>query len=279
MSSKSLSNTTLHAVSQHVRERVVRMAHNGNTPHVGSALSSVDLLVGLYFSAMDIKPENPEYLQRDRFILSKGHGCMAHYAVLAQRGYFPMEILNEYALEGSQLAEHPSRNCVPGIEVATGSLGHGLPMAVGLALAGKINNCKHRIFTLLSDGECYEGSIWESAIFSAQKKLDNLICLIDFNGWSATKQTKTALEPLAVKWTAFGWSALEIDGHSFSEILSALDDIPAISGRPTVIVARTVKGKGVSFMEDNLEWHYRAPNAKDLQKALVEIGADSSILE
>ena len=198
---------------------------------------------------------------------------MAYYAVLAERGYFPVETLEEYALEGGRLAEHPSRECVPGIEVATGSLGHGLPIAAGMALAAKMRGEGHRVFALLSDGECYEGSVWEAAVFAAVNKLDNLVCFIDFNRWSAMSRTVTALEPLAVKWTAFGWAALEVDGHNARELLSVMDDIPAVPGRPTAIVARTFKGKGVSFMEDDLEWHYRPPTDEDLKRALAEIEA------
>ncbi len=249
------------------------MAHDGRTPHVGSALSCVDLLVALYFARMTAAPDNPRDPARDRFVLGKGHGCMAYYAVLAERGYFPVETLEEYALEGGRLAEHPSRECVPGIEVATGSLGHGLPIAAGMALAAKMRGEGHRVFALLSDGECYEGSVWEAAVFAAVNKLDNLVCFIDFNRWSAMSRTVTALEPLAVKWTAFGWAALEVDGHNARELLSVMDDIPAVPGRPTAIVARTVKGKGVSFMEDDLEWHYRPPTDEDLKRALAEIEA------
>ena len=249
------------------------MAHDGCTPHVGSALSCVDLLVALYFARMNSDPENPRDPARDRFVLGKGHGCMAYYAVLAERGYFPVEILGEYAREGGRLAEHPSRECVPGIEVATGSLGHGLPIAAGMALAAKMRGEDHQVFALLSDGECYEGSVWEAAVFAAVNKLDNLVCFIDFNRWSAMSRTDTALEPLAVKWTAFGWAALEVDGHNPRELLSVMDDIPSVPGRPTAIVARTVKGKGVSFMEDDLEWHYRPPSDDDLKRALAEIEA------
>ena len=264
---------SLAAVARRARARVVRMAHDGRTPHVGSALSCVDLLVALYFALMKNDPENPRDPARDRFVLGKGHGCMAHYAVLAERGYFPAEVLREYAQEGGRLAEHPAPGCVPGVEVATGSLGHGLPIAAGMARAAKMRDEDHRVFALLSDGECYEGSVWEAAVFAAANRLDNLVCLIDFNRWSAMSRTDTALEPLAVKWTAFGWAALEVDGHNPRQILSVMEEVPAVPGRPTAIVARTVKGKGVSFMEDDLEWHYRPPNDDDLRRALAEIEA------
>lgn len=265
--------TDLASVARRVRAVVVRMAHEGKAPHVGSALSSVDLLVALYFSVMKNDPAEPIAPERDRFVLSKGHGCTAHYAALAERGYFPKSVLTEYARDGGRLAEHPSRGSVPGIDVATGSLGHGLPIAAGMALAAKMRDEKHRIFTLLSDGECLEGSVWEAAIFASARQLDNLVVIVDFNRWSAMARTDTLLEPLAVKWTAFGWLAMEVDGHNLREIVEALASVPAMPGRPTAIIARTVKGKGVSFMEDDLEWHYRPPSAEDLARALEEIGA------
>ena len=253
------------------------MAHDGKAPHVGSALSSVDLLVALYFSMMKNDPAEPNAPERDRFVLSKGHGCTAYYAALAERGYFPSSVLSEYARDGGRLAEHPSRDSVPGIDVATGSLGHGLPIAAGMALAAKMRGEKHRTFTLLSDGECFEGSVWEAAIFASARQLDNLVAIVDFNRWSAMARTDTLLEPLAVKWTAFGWLAMEIDGHNLREIVEALVSVPAVPGRPTAIIARTVKGKGVSFMEDDLEWHYRPPSAEDLARALEEIGAGGQV--
>ena len=249
------------------------MAHEGKAPHVGSALSSVDLLVALYFAVMKNDPAQPTTSDRDRFILSKGHGCTAHYAALAERGYFPKSVLSEYAQDGGRLAEHPSRTSVPGIDAATGSLGHGLPIGAGMALAAKMRDEKHRTFALLSDGECLEGSVWEAAIFAAARQLDNLVAIVDFNRWSAMDRTDTLLEPLAVKWTAFGWLATEVDGHNFREIVEALESVPTVPGRPTALIARTVKGKGVSFMEDDLEWHYRPPSAEDLARALEEIGA------
>lgn len=263
----------LAATARRVRASVVRMAHDGKAPHVGSALSCVDLLVALYFYAMKNDPAEPSAPERDRFVLSKGHGCTAHYAALAERGYFPKSVLSEYAQDGGRLAEHPSRASVPGIDVATGSLGHGLPIAAGMALSAKMRGQTHRTYALLSDGECLEGSVWEAAIFAAARHLDNLVVIVDFNRWSAMARTDTLLEPLAVKWTAFGWLAREVDGHNLSDIVEALVSVPAVPGRPTAIIARTVKGKGVSFMEDDLEWHYRPPSAEDLARALEEIGA------
>jgi len=261
----------LQARARAVRARVLRMAHAGKTPHVASALSCVDLLVALYFSALRIDPANPEDSGRDRLLLSKGHGCMAQYGALAERGFFPEEVLAEYARDGGRLAEHPGPHCVPGIEAATGSLGHGLPIGAGLALAAKVRRAQYRVFVVLSDGECFEGSVWEAALFAPVLKLEGLTAIVDYNGWSAMAATRPAMEPLADKWRAFGWSVQEIDGHDVQSLASILGSVPFESGRPSAIIARTVKGKGVSFMENDLEWHYRPPNDQDLQRALLEI--------
>ncbi len=261
----------LQARARAVRARVLRMAHAGRTPHVASALSCVDLLVALYFSALRVDPANPEDPDRDRLLLSKGHGCMAQYGVLVERGFFPEAVLEEYARDGGRLAEHPGPHCVPGIEAATGSLGHGLPIGAGLALAARVRGANYRVFAVLSDGECYEGSVWEAALFAPAQGLDGLTAIVDYNGWSAMGRTHQAMDPLAEKWRAFGWSVQEIDGHDVEALASVLAAIPFEPGRPSAIIARTVKGKGVSFMENDLEWHYRPPNDQDLQRALLEI--------
>jgi transketolase len=196
---------------------------------------------------------------------------MAQYATLAERGFFPREVLREYAVDGGRLAEHPAPHCVPGIEAATGSLGHGLSIGAGLALSGKLSGRGYRVFVLLSDGECNEGSVWEAAIFAHRYALDNLVAIVDYNKWSAMDRTEPVMEPFAEKWKAFGWGTSEIDGHDLPAIVTALDAVPLEAGRPTAVVAHTVKGKGVSFMENDLEWHYRPPNQDDLRRALVEI--------
>ena len=247
-----------------VRAATVRMAHTGKTPHVGSALSQVEVLVGLYFRAM-----GPD----DRFILSKGHGCMSLYATLAEKGVLPAAMLETYAQDGSKLAEHPSPKGIPGIEVATGSLGHGLSIGAGAALARQMDRRPGTTFVMLSDGECNEGSIWEAAMFAAGRQLDNLAVIVDYNKLQAMGRSNevTALGPLAEKWRAFGWATREIDGHDMGAVVEALESVPFKARRPTAIVAHTVKGKGVSFMEDDLEWHYRPPNADDLARALAEI--------
>jgi transketolase len=231
----------------------------------------VDLLVALYFSVLRIDPAKPEDPGRDRLLLSKGHGCMAQYGALAELGFFPEAVLDEYARDGGRLAEHPGPHCVPGIEAATGSLGHGLPIGAGLALAAKVRGANYRVFVVLSDGECYEGSVWEAALFAPAQRLDGLTAIVDYNGWSAMARTYPAMEPLAEKWRAFGWSVQELDGHDVEALTAALAAVPFEPGRPSAIIARTVKGKGVSFMENDLEWHYRPPNDQDLKRALLEI--------
>jgi transketolase len=265
--------STLGACARKVRAHILQMAHAAQAPHAGSALSCADLLVALYWRVLRIDPSAPNDPNRDRFILSKGHASTAQYAALAERGFFPNSVLGEYARDGGRLAEHAGPRCVPGIEAATGSLGHGLAIGVGLALAAKLQGARYRVFVILSDGECYEGSVWEAALLASAQRLDNLVALIDFNGWSAMVRTRETLEPLAEKWRSFGWAVQEIDGHDFNAIVPALEPAPFEPERPSMIVARTIKGKGVSFMEDDLEWHYRPPSNGDLARALREIGA------
>ena len=264
----------LAAHARAVRLTTVRMAHEGRTPHVASALSEVDLLVALYFHALRIDPTRARTgPEDDRFILSKGHGCISYYATLARRGYFPASLLSTYAQNGSPLAEHPSPKGIPGVEVATGSLGHGLSMAAGTALARRMDARRGRVFVLLSDGECNEGSVWEAAMFASGRKLDNLVVIVDYNKLQAMGRSEevTGLAPLADKFRAFGFATREIDGHALPEIVGALDAVPYEKDRPSAIVAHTVKGKGVSFMEDDLEWHYRPPSAQDLERARGEL--------
>ncbi|PYN81333.1 MAG: transketolase [Candidatus Rokuibacteriota bacterium] len=255
-----------------VRAATVRMAHDGKTPHVGSALSCADILVALYFHAMRIDPQAPG--DQDVFVLSKGHGCMSYYATLAERGYFSPSVLATYARNGGALPEHPSPGSVPGITVATGSLGHGLPIAAGVALARGMDARPGRVYVLLSDGECNEGSVWEAAMFAAGRRLDRLVVIVDYNKLQAMGRSDeiSALAPLADKWRSFGWGTREVDGHDMAALTRVLDALPLEDGRPSAIVAHTVKGKGVSFMEDDTEWHYRSPSDADLDRALEELG-------
>lgn len=252
-----------------LRFKVVELSNKARTPHLGSQLSCIDLLVGCFWHAMRINETNPHGPERDQFILSKGHAAPALYASLAYRGLLDFETLDDFGHPGSVLAEQPAPNCVPGVEWATGSLGHGLGVALGKAMAARITARDSRFLVLMSDGECNEGSVWEAAMFAAAQELENLLVLIDFNKWQATarSQETLALDPLVDKWTAFGWSSTEIDGHDMSAVIEALDRFPANNGKPTAIVAHTVKGKGVSFMEDDNNWHYRIPTEDEVGQA------------
>jgi transketolase len=264
----------LAAIAARIRARVIEMSHAAETPHLGSSLSCVDLLVATYWGPLRIDPQRPLDPDRDRFILSKGHAATALYAVLAERGFFDPALLETYDTDGGALPEHPGLQCVPGVEAATGSLGHGLPLALGMALAARIQGRPSRQFVLMSDGECEEGSVWEAAMFAPAQKLDRVVVMIDYNKWQATGRSDEimALAPLAEKWRAFGWDACEVDGHDLSAVLAAISREPDGTGRPRVIVAHTVKGKGVSFMEDDNNWHYRIPTADEVRRARVELG-------
>jgi len=271
-SQKSVAD--LSATARTLRQRLVTTSATARIPHLGSCLSCVELLVALYWQELRIEPAQPEDPDRDRFLLSKGHGAPILFQVLAGRGFFPMERLEDFGKAGSVFHEHPPKpGYIPGIEAATGSLGHGLPMALGMALAARIQQRPTRCYALLSDGECNEGSIWEAALLAASQKVHTLTAIIDFNKWQATgrSQEVMALDPLPAKWKAFGWHAQEIDGHDFEAIAAALAAARAETERPSVIVAHTVKGKGVSFMEDDNNWHYRTPNREELAAALAEL--------
>ena len=256
-----------------IRHHVLRMTHRAQNAHVGTSLSMADLLAVLYGCVLKVDPTQPDWSERDRFILSKGHGCAGLYAVLAELGFFPLTWLDDFYQNGSRLAGHITHHGVPGVEVSTGSLGHGLPMGCGLALASKRDGQPYRVYTLLSDGECDEGSNWEAALFAAHHALDNLIAIVDYNKIQSlgTVQEVLKLEPLAAKWEAFGRGVREIDGHDFEQILRALTNIPFVPARPTCIIAHTIKGKGVSFMENKLLWHYRSPDKHELRSALAEL--------
>ena len=267
----------LSATALTLRQRLVTTSATAKIPHLGSCLSCVELLVALYWQELRIDPAQPEDPDRDRFLLSKGHGAPILFQVLAERGFFPLSRLEDFGKAGSVFHEHPPKpGYIPGIEAATGSLGHGLPMALGMALAARIQERPTRCYALLSDGECNEGSIWEAALLAASQKEHSLTAIIDFNKWQATgrSQEVMALDPLAAKWEAFGWHAQEIDGHDFVAIAAALAAARAETERPSVIVAHTVKGKGVSFMEDDNNWHYRTPNPEELAAALAELQPD-----
>ena len=256
-----------------IRMHCVRMTGKANASHIGSALSSADIMAALYGSALRYDPKWPEWPERDRFIMSKGHACTALYATLAESGFFPLGALETFYQNGSPLAGHVMHKDNPGVELSTGSLGHGLPVAVGMAIAAKRDGRASRVFCLLSDGECDEGSIWESALFAPQHNLDNLTVVLDYNGIQSLGMVKDVIDlhPLAEKWRAFRWAVREVDGHDMHALEEALSGVPFEPGRPSCIVARTVKGKGVSYMENKLLWHYRAPMGEDLARALAEL--------
>jgi transketolase len=221
---------------------------------------------------MRIDPKKPDDPDRDRFLFSKGHAATTLYAALAYRGFFPVEDLKRYAVDGDMMGEHPSPH-LPGIEIAAGSLGHGLSLGCGMALAGRIQGRGYRVYVQMSDGECNEGSVWEAALFAAAQELNNVVAIIDYNKWQATGRSDEVLglAPLKDKWQSFGWSVYELDGHDMSELVRVLRNVPDGSGKPVCLVAHTVKGKGVSFMEDDNDWHYRIPTAEELTQAKLEL--------
>jgi transketolase len=257
-----------------LRGQVVQMSHAAQAAHLASSLSCCDIIAAAYWGVLNIDPKHPRDPLRDRFILSKGHAATALYSALAFKGFFPVEELQTYCQDGGRLAEHPPANILPGVEAATGSLGHGLPIGCGAALAGRIKGEKFRVFALLSDGENNEGSVWEAAMFAAAQKLENVCVIVDYNKWQATARSNETmmLAPLRDKWAAFGWDATEIDGHDVEMLASAMRNVPNGSGKPVALIAHTVKGKGVSFMEDDNNWHYRAPTAEEVVKAHKELG-------
>lgn len=262
------------AFATKLRAHVLRMTHRARSSHVGTSLSMADLLAVLYGGVLRVNPARPDWPERDRFILSKGHGVASVYAALAERGFFPKEWLKTYYLNGSHLAGHITHHGVPGVEASTGSLGHGLPIGCGMALAGTRDGLSYRVFVMLSDGECDEGSTWEAALFASHHHLENLVAIVDYNKIQSLGFVKEilALEPFADKWRAFGWVVREIDGHNPREIEDTLLHVPFEPRKPSCIIAHTVKGKGVSFMENQVLWHYRYPDAKELRQALTELG-------
>lgn len=269
--------TELRDVARRLRRHIVTMSHRGRAPHLGSALSCADILAVAYFDALRLDASRPDDPDRDRFLLSKGHAATALYAVLAERGFLPLEELARYNQDGGRLAEHPPAHLVPGVEAATGSLGHGLPIGVGMAMAARLQRSEARVFVVMSDGECNEGSVWEAAMFAAAQRVERVIAIVDYNRWQATARSDDvlALAPLASKFAAFGWSAHEVDGHDHAALRDVLRRVPNGSGKPIAIVAHTIKGKGVSFMEDDNNWHYRIPNEDEYAAAMREL-ADSA---
>lgn len=264
-------NDKLTEFANEVRKKLLNIIYSSQASHIGSCLSTVELLTALYHH-MRINPKDPRWFDRDRFILSKGHAAAAFYVILSEKGFFPKEWLETYCQNDTRLIGHVTHN-VPGVEVSTGSLGHGLSIACGMSIVGKREDRPYKVYALLSDGECDEGSTWEAAMFAGHHKLDNLIVLIDYNKIQSYGLVKEVLdlEPFADKWTAFGWNVTEIDGHDFDAINQSLREIPIKGGKPSAIIAHTVKGKGISFMEGQLIWHYKSPDEEQYKNAMDEL--------
>lgn len=259
--------------AQEVRRDVISMLTRAGSGHTGGSLSCVEILVSLYFAVMNHRPDDPDWPSRDRFVLSKGHGCPTWYATLAMAGYFSRDELWTLRRLGSRLQGHPCSTTTPGVDSSSGSLGQGLSVANGMALAGKMDNLPYRVYCLLGDGEINEGQVWEASMTASHYRLDNLCAILDHNGLQIDGpivEVKNSL-PHLEKWMSFGWNTLEVDGHSIPEILNALDRAETCRGKPTMIVAHTVKGKGVSFMEDRLEYHGKAPTEEEGKRALEEL--------
>ena len=258
--------------ARQIRRLIIKMLSLAGSGHPGGSLSSTDIVTCLYFSVMRHNPKNPQWPQRDRFHLSKGHCCPLWYAALAESGYFPEEELWTLRNLGSNLQGHPDWR-TPGVDVASGSLGQGLSVAIGMALAARLDQATFRIYCLLGDGEIQEGQVWEAAMAAAHFRCDNLCAILDYNGYQIDGKVKDImnLEPLTEKWQAFGWHTINIDGHNIAEILDAFEQAKAIKGKPAIIIAKTIKGKGVSFMENVVDFHGRAPTEEEAKKALEEL--------
>lgn len=256
-----------------VRISCLRMTSLGGSSHVGSCFSVADILAVLYARVLHVAPSEPRHPNRDRFILSKGHAGAAVYATLAGVGFFPSENLLRHYQDGSVFSGHVSHKGVPGVELSTGSLGHGLGVAVGMAKALKLASSSARVFVLLSDGECDEGSVWEAALFAQHHQLDNVVAIVDFNKIQslAPVSETLALEPFRQKWESFNWNVVEADGHDHEQLMEAFEKIPIGAHRPTVVIAHTTKGKGVSFMENTVLWHYRTARGEEFDRALKEL--------
>jgi len=264
----------LENIARKLRIDIINMLKESKSGHPGGSLSACDILTALYFKEMNVDSSNPNWPDRDRFVLSKGHAAPVLYAVLAEKGYFPKEELMKLRKIDSMLQGHPDMKGTPGVDMTTGSLGQGLAAANGMALAAKIDNKSYRVYALVGDGEAQEGMIWEAAMFAAHYQLDNLTVFLDHNGLQIDGFNKDVMdiEPIDEKFRAFGWHVINIDGHSIEEIINAIEEAKNTKGKPTMIIARTVKGKGVSFMENKADWHGKAPSEEEAVKALDELG-------
>lgn len=273
MEQKILDIKLLEEKARQFRKEILEMIAQAGSGHPGGSLSAVEILISLYYYKMNHKPENPTWPLRDRFIMSKGHASPVLYVTLANCGYFPKKELMTFRKLGSRLQGHVHIG-VPGVELSTGSLGQGLSVANGIALGAKIRKVKFKIYCLLGDGEIQEGQVWEAAMTAAHHRLDNICAILDYNTVQENGPVREIKneEPIAAKWKDFGWHVIEIDGHNFAKIISALDEFEQVKNKPTLIVAHTIKGKGVSFMENQAKWHGKAPKKEELEMALKELG-------
>ena len=271
MDIKSLEKT-----AAEIRCGIIKATHNAGSGHPGGSLSAADIVTALYFDEMNVDPKDPKMKGRDKFILSKGHAGPVQYSALAVKGYYPMEDFMTLRKLGSKFQGHPDMHKVPGIEMSTGSLGQGISAAGGMALANKLDNDPGRIYVLLGDGEIQEGIVWEALMSAAHYKLDNMVAILDHNGLQIDGKNEDVMTvaPVVEKFQAFGWNVIQIDGHDFEQILDAFKQARACKGKPTMIVAETIKGKGVSFMENNAGWHGKAPDEEQTKQALAELGGE-----
>lgn len=272
-SAEPLSIEEMKGTAKRLRRHIITMIGKASSGHPGGSLSATEIVTALYFKVLRHKPKDPQWSDRDRFILSKGHAAPLLYAVLAECGYFPVDELSTLRQLDSRLQGHTDRTVIPGVEMSAGSLGQGLSFAIGITLAGRLNSQKYRIYVLLGDGECDEGQVWEGAMAAAHFKLDNLVAIVDNNGLQLDGWNRDVmnLDPLNQKWQAFGWHVIEVDGHNLTQLIDAFDQAKLITGQPTVIIAHTIKGKGVSFMENNPDFHGKVPNAGEMEIALKEL--------
>lgn len=267
----------LERIARKLRGRIIELSHKSGAAHLGSALSCVEMLLAAYAWGVRVDPLRPSAEDRDRLILSKGHAASALYAVAAEVGFFPEALLDTFGVNGGKLPEQPAPHLLPGIEAATGSLGHGLSLGVGMALASRIRGLDYRVVVVISDGECNEGSIWEAAMFAAAQKLNNLTVLVDYNKWQATGRSDEimALGRLSDKFRAFGWNDYDVDGHDLEELQAEMVIAARSERGPTALICHTIKGRGVSFMADDNNWHYRVPTATEVARARQELGLDA----
>lgn len=270
---KSLSIAEMEVMAKKLRRHIITMTGKAGSGHPGGSLSAVEIVTALYFRLLRHKPSDPQWTDRDRFILSKGHAAPLLYAALAECGYLPIEELITLRQLDSRLQGHTDRTVTPGVEMSAGALGQGLSFAIGVALAGRLNSEKHRVYVLLGDGECDEGQVWEGAMAAAHFKVDNLVAIVDNNGLQIDGWNRDVmnLDPFNQKWQAFGWHVIEVDGHHLAQLIDAFNQAKLVKGQPTVIIAHTTKGKGVSFMENNPDFHGKAPNAAEVEIALKEL--------